>query len=214
MITTSPNILALSAALLKFQAQVKGVSRDGNNPHYKSKYATLENVIDTARPALQEAGLVFIQALGAIQDGAIEVTTRLIHAETGEWIESTLQMPLGKRDPQGTGSACTYGLRYSLMAMLGMPPSDDDGESSYERNQQPQKEQENKTSKNAEARKLYSALETSMRTNKTRTDLAAWWKDHECVEKRKTLPEDWRNNLYQAFVDYGHSLPTENKDAA
>jgi hypothetical protein len=31
-----------------------------------------------------------------------------------------------KRDPQGVGSAITYGLRYALMAVLGVPPTDDD----------------------------------------------------------------------------------------
>lgn len=215
MITTSQSIIALSAALLKFQSEATGVYRDGKNPHFKSKYATLENVIDTARPVLQSAGLVFIQGLGAVNDNTVEVTTRLIHAESGEWMESTLQMPLGKRDPQGTGSACTYGLRYSLMAMLGMPPSDDDAESATNRNtpQQNNQSQHSQQSK-SDTRPLYSALETSMRENMTRSDLSAWWKDSECIEKRNRLPKDWQETLKQSFQDYGLSLPAENKDAA
>jgi len=134
MIQTSDSIKAISAALLQFQGSVNGVKRDGKNPHFKSNYATLENVIDTARPALQECGISFVQAPGAIVDGALEVTTRLTHAESGEWMQSTMHMPLGKRDPQGAGSATTYGLRYSLMAMLGLPPTDDDGEAAIDRN--------------------------------------------------------------------------------
>lgn len=214
MITTSPSIVALSAALLKFQSEATGVSKDGKNPHFRSKYATLENVIDTARPVLQAAGLVFIQGLGAVNDNTVEVTTRLIHAESGEWMESTLQMPLGKRDPQGTGSACTYGLRYSLMAMLGMPPSDDDAEGSHERDKPRQNESANPAPKNEEARKHFSSLEASMRENKTRADLTSWWKDSECVEMRRRFPKDWQTNLHNSFKEYGLSLPVDNKDAA
>lgn len=135
MITTSDTTKAISAALLQFQGHVSGVKRDAKNPHFRSNYATLENVIDTARPVLQEFGVMFMQAPGAIVDGALEVTTRLSHAESGEWIQATMHMPLGKRDPQGAGSATTYGLRYSLMAMLGLPPTDDDGEAAMIRDE-------------------------------------------------------------------------------
>lgn len=136
MFQTSESTKAITAALLDFQGHVSGVKRDGSNPHFRSKYATLENVIDTARPVLQECGISFVQAPGAIVDGALEVTTRLTHAKSGEWIQSTMHMPLGKRDPQGAGSATTYGLRYSLMAMLGLPPTDDDGEAAMDRSPQ------------------------------------------------------------------------------
>lgn len=137
MIETSESIKTITAAMLKFQGGVSGVKRDAANSHFRSKYATLENVIDTARPVLQECGIVFIQAPGAIVDGSLEVATQLTHPESGEWMRCTMQMPLGKRDPQGTGSALTYSLRYSLMAMLGLPPTDDDGEAAMDRSEKP-----------------------------------------------------------------------------
>lgn len=208
MIITSPTITVLSLALHKFQGETTGVTKDGNNPHFKKNYATLANVIDTARPVLQSAGLVFIQGLGAVSDNSVEVTTRIIHAESGEWMESTLQMPLGKRDPQGTGSAVTYGLRYSLMAMLGLPPSDDDAETSADRGKSQQQQSK------SNAKPLYAALEASMRENKTRSDLSGWWRDGECIEQRNKLPQDWQVNLHNSFKEYGLSLPTETKDAA
>ncbi len=140
MIETSQSIKAISAALLLFQGHVSGVKRDAKNPHFRSNYATLENVIDTARPVLQECGVMFTQAPGAIVDGSLEVTTRLTHPESGEWIQSAMHMPLGKRDPQGAGSALTYALRYSLMAMLGLPPTDDDGEAAMVRDEPPKRQ--------------------------------------------------------------------------
>ena len=68
--------------------------------------------------------------------------------------------------------------------------------------------------KSEDARKLYSALEASMRENKIRSDLSAWWKDGECIEKRSKLPQDWQDTLKTSFQEYGLSLPVENKDAA
>ncbi len=137
-IITSDSIKAISAALLKFQGAVDGVARTTDNPAFKRnfKYATLENVRDTAVPVLQEVGIVFIQSGGAIVENVMAMTTRLIHAESGEWIEGTMDIALGKPDPQGVGSAQTYAQRYHLMAMLGLPPVDDDGEAAMDRNNQ------------------------------------------------------------------------------
>lgn len=38
-----------------------------------------------------------------------------------------------KNDPQGVGSAITYGRRYSLLAMTGAAPEDDDGNKASEK---------------------------------------------------------------------------------
>ena len=59
--------------------------------------------------------------------GHIALETRLIHAESGQWISSVTIIPLPKNDPQGMGSAITYARRYSLCAMLGIITEDDDG---------------------------------------------------------------------------------------
>jgi len=77
---------------------------------------------------MQEYGVVFMQSPGAYDNGALSITTTLIHAESGECMNSTVQLPLAKMDPQGAGSAITYACRYSLMALFGIPPVDDDAE--------------------------------------------------------------------------------------
>lgn len=127
-IETSASIENLASALGKFQAETHGVVRDATNPFHKNRYATLEAVIETARPALTKAGLAFLQAPGNIQDGRIALNTLLMHCSSGEWIKATMAIPLQKTDPQGVGSAITYACRYALMAMLGLPPLDDDAE--------------------------------------------------------------------------------------
>jgi hypothetical protein len=125
MIEHSPTIAELCKALHGAQGEMTGVVKDAKNPHFKNRYATLESVLDTTRPALQANGLSISQAPGQLIEGAVEITTMLMHS-SGEWMRSTLHMPVVKRDPQGVGSAITYGLRYALMAVLGVPPTDDD----------------------------------------------------------------------------------------
>lgn len=121
------------AAMFKLQGILRGVKRDAKNPHFRNSYASLEAVTDTIRPHMQECGLLWVQSPGAIVDGSIQVTTRIHHPESGSFHETTMQMPLGKRDPQGAGSALTYCQRYSLMAVLGLPPTDDDAETAIDR---------------------------------------------------------------------------------
>ena len=123
---TSESIKQLSAALLKAQRSIKFASKDAKNPHFKSTYADLPAVIDAIKPALNDAGIVFLQTFSPSEAGFIAVTTRLIH-ETGEWIEDTATVPLPKSDPQGYGSAATYARRYSLAAITGLYQDDDDG---------------------------------------------------------------------------------------
>src|SRR4051794_25845207 len=127
-IETSPSIENLATALGKFQADTHGVVKDAANPFFKSRYATLEAVIETARPGLAKVGLAFLQAPKGQVGMTVELETMLMHGSSGEWVRFATVMPLPKADPQGVGSAITYACRYALMAMLGLPPLDDDAE--------------------------------------------------------------------------------------
>lgn len=133
----SAEIQHIAAALLAFQAEATGVVKDSKNPHFKNRYASLEAVVDEARPVLQSVGISWMQAPGTINGGNIGMTTLLMHAASGQWISSDMEIPLGKQDPQGAGSALTYAQRYALMASLGLPPVDDDAESAMPRNPAP-----------------------------------------------------------------------------
>lgn len=115
-------------AILGVQGRVMRVKRDATNPHFRNRYTTLEAVYMTLRPAMQEEGLAAVQMPTEVTEGRLHIRTVLVHAESGETLENVMQMPVPKMDPQGVGSAITYGCRYSLMAMLGLAPSDDDGD--------------------------------------------------------------------------------------
>jgi hypothetical protein len=119
----------LYQAIHKFQGVVIGARKDAKNPHFKNNYASLESVWATIREPLQVCGLAVVQMPGKLSDAmTLEITTVVAHAESGETLESTIHVPVTKSDAQGVGSAITYGCRYALMAMLGIPPVDDDGE--------------------------------------------------------------------------------------
>lgn len=121
----SESIKSLAAAMVAFHGEVKNPPRSADNPFYKSKYAPLEVVVDTAKPVLQKHGLSYIQSCGG--DGSnISVTTLIMH-ESGEWIETDpLIVKAEKASAQGAGSAITYARRYALSAALGLASDDDD----------------------------------------------------------------------------------------
>jgi len=185
----------LYAALLKAQGKLHGVSKDGTNPHFKSKYATLQNVTDTIRPVLQEFGILFMQAPGGVDEhGVMSLTTNLIHAESGECFSSIIGVPLTKRDPQGMGSAITYASRYSLMALLGLPPVDDDGEGAGRAETNTVKVLAKK-----DASEIYKKLESEIRECAS-VDLLKHWS---VANKSKIaqMPIDWQDNLRTEYGD-------------
>lgn len=128
----SDSIAALAPALVAALAELEGVKKDSKNPHFKNDYASLEAVSEASRPILAKHDLCAFQSPGHMEGQTITVTTRLLH-KSGEWIEGEIQLPIGKNDPQGAGSAITYARRYALMAMLGVAPVDDDGEGAINR---------------------------------------------------------------------------------
>lgn len=140
---TSESINKIAPALLQAQREMTFAAKDSMNPHFKSSYADLSSVIEACKPALNNAGIVFMQMPSPSDAGTIALTTRLVH-ESGEWIESTATCPLPKNDPQGYGSANTYLRRYSLASAVGLYQDDDDGNAaSRKRAEEPKRMPEN-----------------------------------------------------------------------
>lgn len=122
---TSTTFENLAAALVKAHAGIKAVVKDASNPFFKSKYATLDGVVDAVKPALLAQGIVVVQGVQDAENG-VAIETMLLHS-SGQWMSSTLRLPASKEDAQGYGSAISYGRRYGLMAICGVPAADDDG---------------------------------------------------------------------------------------
>lgn len=123
--------LKVLAALSRAQAKFETVKRSAENPAFKragkvSRYATLEDVIESVRPALIEEGLIMLQK-NIYVEGLYGVKTSLIHLESGEELTSQFVAPLEKQSAQGVASILTYARRYEYFTLLGLVTPDDDG---------------------------------------------------------------------------------------
>lgn len=115
----------LAKAFIAAQKATESIKKAASNPAFKSKYADLAHVVEGVIPALNNAGVGVMQ-FPAFNGELVGVTTTLIH-ESGSSVTATLHLRPSKSDPQGVGSAVTYGRRYSLLAITGSAPEDDDG---------------------------------------------------------------------------------------
>jgi len=130
--------------------------KQANNPHFRSKYADLGNVMDACLPALNEAGIALIQPTGEDEHGRY-VETILIHGESGEQLTCRVPLIVSKNDMQGYGSAVTYARRYGLMAMAGIAPEDDDGNAASKA--PPKQEQRQQKPQETDAEAIQKATE-------------------------------------------------------
>lgn len=121
---TSEKIDLIAAALAKAQAEIGDAKKDGKGNY--GRYTTLASVVDACKAPLLANGISFVQTFEPSEAGRLALTTTLLHT-SGQFISGTMSMPLPKQDPQGFGSATTYGRRFGLAAMVGVCPEDDDG---------------------------------------------------------------------------------------
>ena len=135
MIQKSETITELTKGMAKFHSLVGKISKDAKNPFFKSNYASLSHILDEISEPLRESGLVITQFPD--EDG---LTTILLHAETGEFIQATYTMPVAKaNDPQALGSAISYARRYAVSSILSLKIDDDDAEGAMKQVREPQK---------------------------------------------------------------------------
>jgi len=134
-VNKSESIAALSAALAKAQAEIENASKTANNPHFKSKYADLAEVLNTVRPVMSRHGIAIVQ-MPSFDSGLARVETLMTH-NSGEWISNICSAPVSKQDAQGVGSAITYLRRYSLAAFAGIAQEDDDANAAVGQRQAP-----------------------------------------------------------------------------
>lgn len=162
----SDEIKDLADALAKAQGEIENASKSSVNPHFKSKYADLAEVLNTVRPVFSAHGLSVTQ-MPSFADSVCSVETLLMHS-SGQWISSTASATVSKNDAQGVGSCITYLRRYSLAAVAGIAQEDDDANAavgSRPKTQQQQKVQPAKILPTDGAWEAMSADEQSFLTD-------------------------------------------------
>lgn len=129
---TSEAINEIAKALAAFQGDVKQPEKDGNNPHFKSKYITLDGTVKAIHDCAPNHGLSYTQ-MPVSNEMGVGVVTVLFHT-SGQFIEfDPFVLPLEKKTAQGVGSGLTYSKRYALSAAFGIVADvDDDGHEATE----------------------------------------------------------------------------------
>jgi hypothetical protein len=116
----------LASALVAAQAKMPKVPKDGTNPHFKSRFVSLDSLIEKTRPVLNEHGLALVQFPTVSDLGAPVLRTILIHGASGEQLQADMQLMVANPNMQQLGAAITYARRYAWSAVLGVASEDDD----------------------------------------------------------------------------------------
>jgi hypothetical protein len=171
---------ALFAAMATAQAEIENAKKDSVNPHFKSRYADLAEVLNTTRPVLAKNGICIMQSTDF--DGSmVYVTTTLAHKDGG-YVQSVSCCVPGKTDAQGIGAATTYLRRYALAAACGIAQEDDDGQSAAHAGKPAP------VGATAKAEKYLDARQ-ALRDASTVSELGNVWRDLS-AEARKALADE------------------------
>ena len=114
----------LVGALIKAYGEITSAEFDKVNPHFKSKYASLESVIKAVKPHLLKYGILYRQVSKYTENGICIET--IFHGHGEELGTGEIFLPVDKRTAQGFGSALTYARRYSLSLACGIGSEEDD----------------------------------------------------------------------------------------
>jgi len=131
-------------ALPLLQAELPTVAFDRENPHFKSKFASLAAIMEAVRPLLGKHGFSWVTTptiLGADSKdpGEVALLYSLRHVSGAVVAEGIYPLP-GGANAQALGAAITYARRYALCAVLGLvADDDDDGNAAAEAHAGPQR---------------------------------------------------------------------------
>lgn len=119
---------SINEKLFALQQEIGAISKDANNPFYKSKYFDINSLISKLSPYLKKYGLILFQPVDIDFETGIEfVATYLECTKTSERSPASRLKLSNINDPQKKGSEITYFRRYTLQSLLGLQAEDDDG---------------------------------------------------------------------------------------
>lgn len=122
------NTDAFSSDLVAALAELRTLQQDGANPHFKSRYMTLQTLIEGVRPILARHNLALLQPVTA-DANSVTVTTVILHASGAKFDSALTLTATGPATPQALGSLISYARRYGAGSLLGIvsdPDADDD----------------------------------------------------------------------------------------
>lgn len=121
---TSESNINIIKAVAKAKTLMPKPGKDGVNPHFRSKYTTLDELLRCIEPALSKNGLVMIPQL---LNGENSVGCQIdLYHESGEWMKTPPFFLPAQGTAQGHGSAATYVQRYVISAFWSISAQEDD----------------------------------------------------------------------------------------
>lgn len=205
--------------LLAIQKEVKGITKDSENPFFKSKYFDINGLLDELKPILNKHGVVVMQPLTHV-NGTLALETIVVDEESGEETKSICLLPENP-DPQKMGSAITYFRRYSLQSLFLLQAEDDDGNVASETS--PDAQNGDTTNVKAKGGKMASdkqkdlimslAIERGYDITKEQLDSLSSWEASQKINKLKaTIVPTASKSKDQAMDAVEHDLNAENEE--
>jgi hypothetical protein len=137
----------LNKALGEAQSEFLPAVKNEENKYGGYKYTPLSVIVSASRPSLLKHHLTVSQIpLTDLENKTIIVQTRLVHWDSGEWLQSSYELPaelaLGKGgqpvfNQQTIGGSQTYAQKYSYKGVVGIPDSEEMIDSTEEKGDLP-----------------------------------------------------------------------------
>lgn len=126
----------LAKAFIQFQFNCPAIDKDSEvsvktngGGTYKFAYATFGNIVQTIKKPMYEAKLAY-----TFLTNENKFICRILH-ESGEFQDTSLDMPKFREKMQENGSFLTYLKRYSLVLALGLDTDQDDDSNMADQNE-------------------------------------------------------------------------------
>ena len=118
--------------IIEAKKTFKPVKKDAVNPHFKNRYMTLDDIVESISESLHSQGLVLYHS-------QTETGLKTILTDGEASIESFYPIRQSLTDQQ-LGSSLTYGRRYSICCLLGIVADEDDDGQLASKKPEPKKE--------------------------------------------------------------------------
>jgi hypothetical protein len=117
----------LATALAAAQSEFSPIGKGKHSPAFGGyNYADLATVLASLRPALSRQGIAVLQRFDTGEQGDTALVTELRWRD--ERVASRVPLKLAGIDPQKAGIQVSYWRRYSLLALCGAAPEDEDSD--------------------------------------------------------------------------------------
>lgn len=122
----SNDIRDLALAFAKAKREFCATGKSGKNSHQNYTYAKIGDIYNGVDEALVNHEIIIWHFIEMESDTPL-LRTRLIHAPTGQYVESLQRVVSEKPGSQSFGAALTYARRYALLCLCAIAAEDDDG---------------------------------------------------------------------------------------